>query len=211
MYLLKKSDSRDQSLDSEEKNLFFRVKIYTSGVKFHLFFFFEWNCFHSERVNFSLFYIKRVERHSSSGSMPNYIYLNSEQDFQKKSLLLYTDSSLKKEMRGRERQVGVLTLTWYTYMHLPFEVLFRKIWCSNRWDFMRDETAQITRIGCIFSKLCQNAPNLYKIGCFLSKMVWVGNCAKIWYWESQICEVRQAHPCTILTKVPPPGQGVQPI
>ena len=27
---------------------------------------------------------------------------------------------------------GVLTLTWYTYMCLPFKVLFREIWYSDR-------------------------------------------------------------------------------
>ena len=39
------------------------------------------------------------------------------------------------------------------------------------------------------------SPNLSKIGCFLSKMVywWVGNCAKKnWYREIQIFEVRHA-------------------
>ena len=41
-------------------------------------------------------------------------------------------------------QGGVLTLTWYTYMCLPFGALFRKIWYSDRGVFIRDEGAQIT-------------------------------------------------------------------
>ena len=39
---------------------------------------------------------------------------------------------------------GVLTLTWYTYMCLPFGALFREIWYSDRGVFIRDEGAQIT-------------------------------------------------------------------
>ena len=38
---------------------------------------------------------------------------------------------------------GLLTLTWYTYMCLPFGVLFREIWYSDRGVFIRDEGAQI--------------------------------------------------------------------
>ena len=38
---------------------------------------------------------------------------------------------------------------------------------------------------------------------------WVGNWAKNWYRESQIFEVRQAHPRTIFVKVtPPPGLAI---
>ena len=39
---------------------------------------------------------------------------------------------------------GVLTLTWYTYMCLPFGALFREIWYSDRGVFIRHEGAQIT-------------------------------------------------------------------
>ena len=39
---------------------------------------------------------------------------------------------------------GVLTLTWYTYMCLPFGAPFREIWYSDRGVFIRDEGAQIT-------------------------------------------------------------------
>ena len=41
---------------------------------------------------------------------------------------------------------GVLTLTWYMYMCLPFEVPFRKIWYSDGWVFNRDERAQIQKL-----------------------------------------------------------------
>ena len=55
-------------------------------------------------------------------------------------------------------------------------------------------------IGRIFCKLFYKAPNF---GAFLSKNVywWVGYLAKNWYRESQIFEVRQPHPRTILAKV----------
>ena len=36
---------------------------------------------------------------------------------------------------------GVLTLTWYTYMCLPFGALFCEIWYSDRGVFIRDEGA----------------------------------------------------------------------
>ena len=39
---------------------------------------------------------------------------------------------------------GVLTLTWYMYMCLPYGALFREIWYSDRGVFIRDEGAQIT-------------------------------------------------------------------
>ena len=38
---------------------------------------------------------------------------------------------------------GVLTLSWYMCMCLPFRVLFCEIWYSDRWVFIRDEGAQI--------------------------------------------------------------------
>ena len=34
---------------------------------------------------------------------------------------------------------------WHTYMCLPSEVLFHKIWYSDRWVFIRDERAQIKK------------------------------------------------------------------
>ena len=42
---------------------------------------------------------------------------------------------------------GVLTLTWYTYMCLPFGVIFREIWYSNQWVFITDERAQMHKLG----------------------------------------------------------------
>ena len=102
---------------------------------------------------------------------------------------------------------GVLTLTWYTYMCLPFGALFREIWYSDRGVFISDEGAKITQIRCSLANSYEKHPVCSKLGAFLSKMVywWVWNRAKNWYRESQIFEVRQAQPRTILVKVTPPG------
>ena len=57
-------------------------------------------------------------------------------------------------------ELGVRTLTWYTYNTcLPFGVLFRKFWYSDRNVFIADEGAQFKCIGCILSKF-------YQIWCF---------------------------------------------
>ena len=39
---------------------------------------------------------------------------------------------------------GVLTLTWYTYMCLPFGALFREIWYSDDGVFIIDDGVQTT-------------------------------------------------------------------
>ena len=56
--------------------------------------------------------------------------------------MIYVRNNGPSEYRSVPR--GVLTLTWYTYMCLPFGALFRKIWYSDRGVFIRDEGAQIT-------------------------------------------------------------------
>ena len=54
--------------------------------------------------------------------------------------------SFKSAISGphNSRGGGVLTLTWYTYMCLPFGTLFRENWYSDGGVFFRDEGAQIT-------------------------------------------------------------------
>ena len=62
-------------------------------------------------------------------------------------------------------QLGVLTLPWYTYiMCLPFGMLFRKIWYSDRWLFIRDEGAQLHTLGVFLANYGKKALNLSKIG-----------------------------------------------
>ena len=114
---------------------------------------------------------------------------------------------------GKNRPGGGLTLTWYTYMCLPFGVLFREIWYSDRGVFIRDEGAQIQKLGVFWANYCKKHPILPKVGAFLWKMVywWVGNWAKNWYRESQIFEVWQAHPRTILARVTPLPRENRPI
>ena len=67
------------------------------------------------------------------------------------SYAIKTGCSLFAQKNQIAMNRGVLTLTWYTYMCLPFEVLFCKIWYNNQWDFIRDQGALITKIGCILS------------------------------------------------------------
>ena len=101
---------------------------------------------------------------------------------------------------------GVLTLTWYTYMCLPFGSLFHEIWYSDRGFSSETKEPKLHKLGVFWANYCKKHPIWSKLGVFLSKMVywWVGNLAKNWYRDSQIFEVRQAHPRTILVKEPPP-------
>ena len=66
---------------------------------------------------------------------------------------------------------------------------------------------KLHKLGVFWANYCKKHPIWSKLGAFLPKMVywWVGNLAKNWYRDSQIFEVRQAHPRTILVKEPPPG------
>ena len=100
---------------------------------------------------------------------------------------------------------GVLTLTWYTYMCLPFGAPFRKIWYSDRGFSSETKEPKLHKLGVFWANYCKKHPIWSKLGAFLPKMVywWVGNLAKNWYRDSQIFEVRQAHPRTILVKEPP--------
>ena len=64
---------------------------------------------------------------------------------------------------------------------------------------------KLHKLGVFWANYCKKHPIWSKLGAFLLKMVywWVGNLAKNWYRDSQIFEVRQAHPRTILVKEPP--------
>ena len=105
---------------------------------------------------------------------------------------------------------GVLTLTWYTYMCLPFGALFRRIWYSDRGFSSETREPKLHKLGVFWANYCKKHPIWSKLGAFLSKMIywWVGNKAKNWYRDSKIFEVWQAHPCSILVKIsPPPPPG----
>ena len=67
---------------------------------------------------------------------------------------------------------------------------------------------KLHKLGVFWANYCKKHPIWSKLGAFLSKMVywWVGNLAKNWYRDSQIFEVRKAHPRTIVVKEPPPGR-----
>ena len=64
---------------------------------------------------------------------------------------------------------------------------------------------KLHKLGVFWANYCKKHPIWSKLGAFLSKMVywWVENLAKNWYRDSQIFEVRQVHPRTILVKEPP--------
>ena len=80
-------------------------------------------------------------------------------------------SGYAQEALGKrwDRARGVLTLTWYTYMCLPFEVLFRKIWYSHRWVIIRGKGAQIQKLGVFWANYCKKHPMWAKLGAFLLK------------------------------------------
>ena len=84
--------------------------------------------------------------------------------------------------------------------------LFREIWYGDRGFSSGMKEPKSHKLGVFWANYCKKHPIWSKLGAF-SKMVywWVGNQAKPWYRESQILEVRQAHPRTILVKVTPPG------
>ena len=69
---------------------------------------------------------------------------------------------------------------------------------------------KLHKLGVFWAKYRKKYPVWSKLGVFLLKMVycWVGNYAKNWYRDSQIFEVRQAHPRTILVKVTPRGFSI---
>ena len=96
---------------------------------------------------------------------------------------------------------GVLTLTWYTLMCLSFSALFLEIWYSDLEFSSETKEPKLHNLGVFGGNYCKKHPNYSKLGAFLSKMVyqWVGN----WYRESQIFEVPQAHPRTILVIITP--------
>ena len=71
---------------------------------------------------------------------------------------------------------------------------------------------KLHKLGVFWANYCKKHPIWSKLGAFLLKMVywWVGNLAKNWYRESQIFEVWQAHPCTILVKAYTPREKTFP-
>ena len=83
---------------------------------------------------------------------------------------------------------------------------FAKFGIAIRGFSSETKEPKLHKLGVFWANYCKKHPIWSKLGAFLSKMVywWVGNLAKNWYRDSQIFEVRQAHPRTILVKEPPP-------
>ena len=72
---------------------------------------------------------------------------------------------------------GVLTLTWYTYMCLPFGALFHEIWYSDRGVSSEMKEPKLHKLDVFGANYCKKHPICSKLGAFLSKVVywWVGN------------------------------------
>ena len=66
---------------------------------------------------------------------------------------------------------GNLTLTWYTYMCLPFGVLFHEIWYSDGGVSSETKEPKLHKLG-LLGHIIVNAPNLVNLGAFLPKMVY---------------------------------------
>ena len=91
------------------------------------------------------------------------------------------------------------------YVYVPaFRALFREIWYSDRGVFIRDEEPKLHKLGVFWANYCKKHPIWSKLGAFLSKMVywWWEIWQKNWYRDSQIFEIRQAQPRTILVTPP---------
>ena len=77
----------------------------------------------------------------------------------------FQENSSPEDSWGR----GVITLTCYMCMCLSFGVLFREIWYSDRWVFIRDEGAQIQKLGIFWANYGKKHPIWAKLDAFLSK------------------------------------------
>ena len=53
---------------------------------------------------------------------------------------------------------GVLTLTWYTYMCLPFGALFREIWYSDRGFSSEIKEPKLHKLGVFGANYCKKHP-----------------------------------------------------
>ena len=65
---------------------------------------------------------------------------------------------------------GILTLTWYTYMCLPFRALFCYIWYSDQGVSSEMKEPKLHKLGVIWANYCEKHPIWSKLGAFLSKM-----------------------------------------
>ena len=121
-----------------------------------------------------------------------------------------------KPAGNHELPGGILTLTRYTYVCLPFGLYFYKFWYSDRWVFVRDQSTQFTKLGVFWHPICKigcilrNFPKMrpiwVKLVAFLSKLVykWVGFWSKNRYRDGRIFKVQQAHTRTKFFEEPPP-------
>ena len=57
-----------------------------------------------------------------------------------------------------DRGGGVLTLTWYTYMCLPFGALFPEIWYSNRGVSSEIKEPKLHKLGVFWAIYCKKHP-----------------------------------------------------
>ena len=100
---------------------------------------------------------------------------------------------------------GVLTLIWYMCQCLLGWGAFCEIWYSDRgggfhhyiiWVYVGQIIVKSTQFGQNWVFFSENGRPIILMG---------GKLDKNWYRESQIFEVRQAHPRTILVRVTPQG------
>ena len=67
---------------------------------------------------------------------------------------------------------GGLTLTWYTYMCLPFGVFFTKFGIAIGGFSSETKEPKFHKLGVFWTKYCKKHPIWSKLGAFLSKMVY---------------------------------------
>ena len=93
----------------------------------------------------------------------------------------------------------------YVYVPAFWGTFFAKFGIAIRGFSSETKEPKLHKLGVFWANYCKKHPIWSKLGAFLSKMVywWVGNLANNWCRDSQIFEVRQAHPRTILVKDPP--------
>ena len=106
---------------------------------------------------------------------------------------------------------GGLTLTWYWYTYVPaFWGVFREIWYSDRGggvsSEMKEPKLHKLCVGPYFGQLIVKSTQFGQNWVLFFRKWYIdgGKLGKNWYRESQIFEVQQAHPRTILVKVTSP-------
>ena len=99
----------------------------------------------------------------------------------------------------------------YIYVSAFWGAFFVKFGYSDRWVFLRDKGAQIKKWVYFEQNIVKSTQFAQNWVFFYQKCNtdgWVIGLKIGMYRESQIFEVQQAHPHTILAKVPPPPPGI---